>query len=221
MGLIVLVLAACSGGVVGSTTTTSSTIQPVGTTASTPTTATTFAPTTTGSPTTEAIPEVPACTRETAVDGLGTRPGVYLLCWAHPAWTEIGPPGHLFFRDGVSTAEEAIVEWLKGPTDEEAAAGYDGPTLTQYEWLTESLTLRREGSQLFMEVSEWKPIFETSTSSTSFVFFWTLYGTVFSDPTVEEFSLVIMGDSCPSIGESDLCYPISRHDYLALFRSIP
>lgn len=164
----------------------------------------------------------PACYQESVVVGLAEGPGVYLVCWGHPSRVLDRPPGHLFLRPGISTAEDAIREWLKGPTDEEAAAGYEGPVLTQYEWFMESLTLGRVGGLLVMEVAEWEPIAETSTSAASDIFFTTLFGTVFSDPTVERFTFSVRGSSCPvSIGESDLCFPISREDLLSGFLSIP
>ena len=48
------------------------------------------------------------------------------------------------------------------------------------------------------------------------VFYTTLFGTVFSDPTVEQFELSILGNSCPvMIGESEWCFPIGWDDFTA------
>jgi hypothetical protein len=67
-----------------------------------------------------------------------------------------------------------------------------------------------------MEVGQWEPIDNLSTSNGSAVFYTSLFGTVFSDPTVEQFELSILGESCPVfIGESEWCFPIDWNDFVA------
>ena len=141
--------------------------------------------------------------------------GPLFVCELH---TDEGPiyGGQLVPRPGVDTAEEAVRAWLAGPTDQEQAAGLQGWDLRPYPWFAESLTFHREGTTLVMEVGQWEPINNLSTSSGSAVFYTTLFGTVFSDPAVEQFELSILGNSCPvMIGESEWCFPIDWDGFVA------
>jgi hypothetical protein len=118
-------------------------------------------------------------------------------------------------RPDVSTAEEAIRAWLAGTTEDEQSAGLQGWDLRPYPWFADSMSFRREGTTLVMELEEWEPIDNLSTSTGSIVFYLTLFGTVFSDPTVDQFELVIRGENCPvMIGESEWCFPIEWHDFI-------
>jgi hypothetical protein len=122
--------------------------------------------------------------------------------------------GQVVLRSGVTTAEQAVLAWLEGPTAEEQAAGLQGWDLREYRWFAESLTLRREGSTLIMELARWEPINNLSASSGLLVFYTTLLATVFSDPTVEAFELSILGNSCPvQIGEALWCFPITWDEF--------
>lgn len=122
--------------------------------------------------------------------------------------------GQVVHRSNATTAEDAVLAWVAGPTDREQAAGLQGWDLRPYPWFADSLTFRREGTTLVMEVGQWEPINNLSTSNGSSVFYTTLFGTVFSDPTVEEFILSILGHSCPvMIGESEWCFPIDWDDF--------
>lgn len=122
--------------------------------------------------------------------------------------------GQVVFRSGVTSAEQAVLSWLEGPTAEEQAAGLQGWDLRDYPWFAESLTLRREGSTLIMELARWEPINNLSASSGLLVFYTTLLATVFSDPTIEAFELSILGDSCPvQIGEALWCFPITWNEF--------
>jgi hypothetical protein len=124
--------------------------------------------------------------------------------------------GQLVPRPEVTNAEEAVRAWLAGPNEEEQKAGLQGWNLRPYPWFADSLTFRREGTTLVMELGQWEPINNLSTSDGSAVFYISLFGTVFSDPTVEQFELSIVGDSCPVvIGESEWCFPIGWNDFVA------
>lgn len=143
-----------------------------------------------------------------------TSPGPLFLCEIHSDG-ELMFGGEVVARPGVSTAEDAVHAWLDGPTEEEESEGLQGWDLRPYTWFADSLSLRREGTTLVMELEEWEPINNLSTSNGSIVFYLTLFGTVFSDPTVEQFELVILGESCPvMIGESEWCFPIDWDEYI-------
>lgn len=88
-------------------------------------------------------------------------------------------------RSSVTSAEEAVRAWMEGPTEEEQEAGLQGWDLGPYPWFAHSLTFSREGTTLVMEVGQWEPINNLSTSNGTAVFLTSLFGTVFSDPTVE------------------------------------
>jgi hypothetical protein len=113
--------------------------------------------------------------------------------------------------------EEVVRAWLAGPTEEEQAAGLQGWDLRPYPWFVDSLTFRRPGTTtLVMEVGQWEPIDNLSTSNGSAVFYTTLFGTVFSDPSADHFELSISGESCPvMIGESEWCFSIDWDDFVA------
>jgi hypothetical protein len=124
--------------------------------------------------------------------------------------------GHLVSREGVTTAEEAVLAWLAGPSEGEQEAGLEGWDLRPYPWFADSMTFHREGKTLVMEVGQWEAIDNLSTSNGSAVFYTSLFGTVFSDPNVEQFELSILGKSCPVfIGESEWCFPIDWDDFVA------
>jgi len=124
--------------------------------------------------------------------------------------------GEIVSRPGVTTAEEAVRVWLAGPTEEEQSAGLQGWDLRPHPWFAESLAFHREDGTLVMEVGQWQPINNLSTSNGSAVFYISLFGTVFSDPTVDQLDLSILGEHCPvMIGESEWCFPIDWDDFVA------
>jgi hypothetical protein len=146
---------------------------------------------------------------------LDTDVGPVFVC-ERVAAAELMYGGRLVPRSGVATAEDAVRAWLNGPTEQEQAAGLQGWDLRPHPWFEDSLAFRREGTTLFMELGQWEPINNLSTSNGSAVFYVSLFGTVFSDPTVEEFELSIIGSSCPvMIGESEWCFPIDWDDFVA------
>ena len=208
---IFLLLGACTAVQPGPVETVSTTSPVVTQTAVSSTTVpTTTQPTTTDDPTIDTVdcPQMGPDRPKTAV-------GPVFLC-QRPA--DGGPVygGQLVSRPAVTTAEEAVRAWLAGPTEQEQAAGLQGWDLRPYPWFADSLSFRREGTTLVMEVGQWEPINNLSTSNGSAVFYITLFGTVFSDPTVEEFELSIIGNSCPvMLGESEWCFPIDWDDLVA------
>ena len=140
-------------------------------------------------------------------------PGPFFVCsiTAGPLITG----GRVFERAEVGTAEEAIVEWAKGPTADESALGYGGWNLAQFEWFLPAVSFSRAEDVLIMDVDHWEPINNLSTSNGRQEFITTLLGTAFSDSSVESFVLVILGDSCPQIGDGEICFPISRNQFLS------
>jgi hypothetical protein len=66
-----------------------------------------------------------------------------------------------------------------------------------------------------MDLDDWEPVNNLSTSNGGQLFITTLTGTAFSDPSVDSFALSILGDSCPQIGEGETCFPITRSQFLA------
>lgn len=136
--------------------------------------------------------------------------------------TEQGFGGRVFSREGIDSAEEALLAWLHGPSPEERAAGYEGRDLTPYQEMTGSITINREGDILYMDIGEWETVGNMSTSHGSGVFFTSLFGTAFSDPTVKQFVLSVAGESCPlQILESTYCFPISWEDVAGPVQSVP
>jgi hypothetical protein len=204
----VVVLTACTAA--GSSGSTADDVTTAPATLETTTSASQVSPTTTmEEPSSEDV-ECPSIDRNRQA----TSPGPLYLC-------EIRTDGELMFggqivaRPGVSSAEDAVSAWLGGPTEEEQSEGLQGWDLRPYAWFADSLSFRREGTTLVMELEEWEPINNLSTSNGSIVFYLTLFGTVFSDPTVDQFELVILGESCPvMIGESEWCFPIDWEDYI-------
>ena len=115
--------------------------------------------------------------------------------------------GRVFERGNVRTAEEAISEWAQGPTADERAVGYDGWNLAQYAWFLPAMSFSRDGDLLHMDLDDWEPVNNLSTSFGSQLFITTLIGTAFSDPSVDSFALSILGDSCPQIGDGETLLP--------------
>ena len=118
-------------------------------------------------------------------------------------------------RPGTDNAEAALLAWLDGPTEQERSEGLQGWNLQNHPWFADALTVRREGSTLIMELDQWEPIGNLSTSNGSAVFVTSLLATAFSDPTVEKFDLSIRGDNCPVyIGDAEMCFPIEWDDLM-------
>lgn len=79
--------------------------------------------------------------------------------------------------------------------------------------MTGSIAIWREDNILYLDIGEWEVVNNISTSHGSGVFFLSLFGTAFSDPTVEQFVFSVNGQSGPlQIQESEYCFPISWDD---------
>ena len=157
----------------------------------------------------------PTPCREIGPDRVDTVFGPLFVCDRH---SDSGPPygGQVVVRSGVDNAEDAVLAWLAGPTKAEQEAGLQGWDLRPHAWFADSLTLSRDGPAFKMDIGEWRPINNLSTSNGTSIFYISLLGTVFSDPTVEQFELSIMGGSCPVfIGETEWCFPLDWHDFTA------
>ena len=127
-----------------------------------------------------------------------------------------GLGGRAVERPGVNDAESAILAWVDGPTSQEQAAGLSGWDFREYPWFADSLTLRREGSTLTIDLARWEPINNFSTFNGTAVFITSLLATAFSDPTVEIVDLTILGNHCPVVlGEGEYCFPFSWDDFMA------
>lgn len=142
-------------------------------------------------------------------------PGVFLLC----DWVE--SRGRVFPREGVTTAEEAVMAWTVGPTREELIAGWVGMSFVGVPWFAESIRFHREGGTLYMDFVHYEPINNLSTSTGSSIYMDTLLGTVFSDPTVDAFCVSLLyEDSMPCTAwPGDIDYetfaePLRREDLL-------
>lgn len=158
------------------------------------------------------LPIDPALCPEIGPDRLYSAVGPLFVCDRQGERGGYG--GQVVPRSDVANAEEAVVAWLAGPTEAEQEAGLQGWDLQPYPWLADSLTLSRDGSTIIMDVGEWMPINNLSTSNGSAVFLISLQGTVFSDPSVEQFEFSIMGENCPVfIGEPELCFLVSWDDF--------
>lgn len=180
---------------------------------------TTATPGTSASSTTEAA--VPPCGEGPLIAGFDQGPGLYFACSASLGGVGV-TAGRVFHREGVVTAEDALRQWLNGPTAEEVAAGFGGFDVTaEVPRVAQSVSFRREGVTLFMDFGYWEPIGNLSTSTAGANFIAGLLGTAFSDPTVEQFSVSITGDSCPVfIGEMEWCFPVTWEDFLE-FTNVP
>lgn len=158
-------------------------------------------------PTTEStdITGQPACAEDASFKGYEDQsPGPFFVCSVTSGPLITG--GRVFERANIETAEEAIIEWANGPAAIELSLGYDGWNLARYEWFLPALSFTSDVDVLYMDLDHWEPINNLSTSYGSQVFITTLLGTVFSDSSVESFVLSILGDSCPQIGEGEICF---------------
>jgi hypothetical protein len=205
---IVLLLTGCTAPVPNGTATDGDTMVPA--TLETSTSAFQGSPTTATEDTTADVVVCPPVDQ----DRQETTSGPFFLCEIiSDEGLKFG--GQIVARPDVSTAEDAIRAWLAGPTEDEQSAGLQGWDLRPYLWFADSMSFRRDGTTLVMELGEWESIDNLSTSNGSIVFYLTLFGTAFSDPTVDQFDLVIRGENCPvMIGESEWCFPIDWEDYI-------
>lgn len=166
------------------------------------------------STTTQSTVGDPSCTEvEPFTDFENAAPGPFFVCSVTTGPLRTG--GQVFERPEVESAEDAILEWAKGPNDAERELGYDGFDLAQYDWFVESVSFERHEDTLTMHMLDWEPINNLSTSYGSQLFVATLVGTAFSDPSVESFIFTILGDQCPQIGEGEICFPVARSEFLA------
>jgi hypothetical protein len=203
-----LLLAGCTAPVTNGATTDDDTTMPE--TLETTTSASPESPTTATDDMTPDAVECPSVDQ----DRQETTAGPFFLCEIRSG-EELTFGGQIVARPDVSTAEDAIRAWLEGPTEDEQAAGLQGWDLRPNSWFANSMSFRRDGTALVMELEEWEPIDNLSTSNGAVVFYLTLFGTAFSDPTVDHFDLVIRGENCPvMIGEPEWCFPIDWDDFI-------
>jgi len=161
----------------------------------------------------EEVREIPACVDLRTALAVHSAPGPLFVCQLTSAGSGFFG-GWVFPREGVLTAEDALREWASGPTDEEALSGFEGWDFRPYPDVMESITLSRDGGTLDMEIGGLEHVNNLSTSHGSGVFFTSLFGTVFSDPSVDSFVLSVGGASCPlQILESEFCFPLTREDF--------
>ncbi|MCA1734640.1 MAG: hypothetical protein LC739_00555 [Actinobacteria bacterium] len=123
----------------------------------------------------------------------------------------------MFDRQGALTAEEALAAWTEGPKPDELAAGCGGRS-DRLSSRHVSGVIEREDTTLFMDFEHWEPM-NISTSAANQVFMATLWGTAFSDPTIDWFWVSIRGTSCPvNTGEETHCFPMTRAQFMAFLR---
>lgn len=164
----------------------------------------------------EEVREIPACVDlRTALEG-HSAPGPLFVCQLTRAGSGFFG-GWVFPREGVLTAEDALREWASGPTEEEALSGFEGWDFRPFPAFMESIAISRDGGTLYMDIGGLEQVNNLSTSDGSGVFFTSLFGTVFSDPSIDSFVLSVGGGgaSCPlQILESEFCFPLTREDFV-------